>query len=175
MAEKKNKPEIQDEQIQTSAPKSEETVVVNKKDLEAFLTRLENIEAENKKLIAVADKGRLFNEEARLARENGGPLIYTCKLTRIGSDRGPLVIAWKLRDNESYVDGNRLVEKQNIEVFFQDGTSQIMRLVDFYRSQNKQTIVEIIKRTRNEKTGQEEFEVEFKDGERITIPAKFVN
>jgi hypothetical protein len=165
----KNKPA--EEVIQ---PK-EDTVVVSRKDLEAFMKRLESVESENKKLIAVADKGRMFHEEARLARESGAPLIHTCKLTRMGSDKGRLVIAWKMVDNESYVDGNRLVEKQNIEVFYQDGTSDVMRLIDFYRRQNKQTIAEIIKRSKNERTGEMEFEVELKDGERITIPVKFVN
>lgn len=175
MAKEKNKLGIQEEQIQTTEQKSEDTVVVKRADLEAFLKRLEDVESQNKKLVAVADKGRLFYEEARLARESGASLIHTCKLTRIGSDKGPLVIAWKLTDNESYVDGNRLVEKQNIELFFQDGSSEKMRLIDFYRKQNKQTVAEIIKRVRNEKTGEMEFEVELKDGERITIPSKFVN
>jgi hypothetical protein len=62
-----------------------------------------------------------------------------------------------------------------MEVFFQDGTHTLMRLVDFYRQRDKKTIAEIIKRSRNEQTGQVEFEVQLKDGERLNIPASFVN
>jgi hypothetical protein len=153
----------------------EDTVVVSKKDLQAFLTRLETIEAENKKLIAVADKGRLYNEEERLAKQSGAPLIHTVKLTRFGGERGPIVVAWKLVDNESYIENGRQIERQNMEVYFQDGTTTVMRLVDFYRQRDKKTKAEIIKRSRNEQTGQIEFEVQLKDGERLTIPSSFVN
>lgn len=167
---------IEKEDIQSSVDNSEqgETVVVNRKDLESFLARLESIEAENKKLVAVADKGRLYNEEERRAKASGTPLIHTVKLTRIG-EKGEIVVAWRLIDNDSYIENGRQIERQNIEVFFRDGKSTVMRLIDFYRQQNKQTKGEVIRKSRNEQTGEVEFEVQLRDGDRLTIPQSFVN
>lgn len=161
--------------VAEETPEEEETVVVSKADLQGFLNRLNTLEEDNKRLIAVADKGRLAHERERAIAKDGAPLIRTVKLTRLDSNRGPLIIAWKMLANESYVDGNRLVEKQEIEVYKQDGTTEKMRLIDFYRRQNKQTIAEIIKRSLNEKTGETEVEVELKDGERITLGLAYVN
>lgn len=163
------------EKVAEETPKEEETVVVSKADLEGFLNRLNTLEEDNKRLIAVADKSRLAHEREREVAKNGAPLIRTVKLTRLDSKKGPLVIAWRMLSNESYVDGNRLVEKQEIEVFFQNGKTEKMRLIDFYRRQNKETIAEIIKRSLNEKTGDTEVEVEMKDGERLTVGLAFVN
>lgn len=162
----------------TRAPKAEptesteDTVVVSKKDLEAFLNRLEAVEAENKKLVAVADKGRLYNEEERLAKQTGAPLIHTVKLTRYD---GNIVIAWKLVDNDSHVENGRAVERQNIELYYEDGGSTTIRLIDFYRNADKKTRGEIIRRSRNEHTGMVEFDVRLSDGKTLTIPSSFVN
>ena len=169
-------PAISTVKVPTPEPVDDDKIVVSKKDLEGFLKRLDDVEADNKRLIAVADKGRLANEREKSIAADGAPLIRTVKLTRLG--RGPtfqIVVAWKLTDNESYVDGNRMVEKQNIQVVYKDGTSENIRLIDFYRRQNKETIAEIIKRSVNERTGETEVDVELKDGERITLPIKFVN
>lgn len=152
----------------------EETVIVSKKDLEGFLKRLEGLEQDNKRLIAVADKGRMANQREKEFTADGSPLIHTVRLSRL-SDGGPIVVAWKMLDNQSYVDGNRAVELQTMQVVFQDGTSDKMRLVDFYRAQNKQTVAEIIRRYINHETRVEELEVELRDGERLIIPLAFVN
>jgi len=160
--------------VETTDEKSGDTVVVKKSDLEGFLKRLDTLEADNKRLINVADKGRLAHEREKQVAADGAPLIRTVKLTRLSPD-GPIVVAWKMTANESYVDGNRMVEKQEIQVVFQDATSKEMRLIDFYRQQNKTTVAEIIKRSLNEKTGDTELEVELRDGERLTVPIAFVN
>ena len=139
------------------------------------MTRLEDVEADNKRLIEASDKARMAaisererGEKAELAR---------VKLTRIGAS-GPLVIAWKMTQNESYVDGNRLVEKQEIEVFYQDGTSEKMPLIGFYRKQNKLTIAEITARTKklDDPDEGEMLTVRVKGtGEELDIDLKFVN
>ena len=157
-----------------AVPETNETVVVSKKDLEGFLKRLEGLENDNKRLIAVADKGRMANLREKEKAADGSPLIHTVRLTRL-SHGGPLVVAWKMIDNQSYVDGNRSVELQTMQVVFQDGTTEKFRLVDFYRNQDKTTIAEIISRRHNRDTEEDELEVELRDGERITIPLKFVN
>jgi len=155
----------------------EETVVVSKKDLEGFLKRLEGLEADNKRLIAVADKGRLANEREKQIAADGTPLIRTVKLSRLSATApaSKIVVAWKLIENESYMDGTRHIENQSMQIVFRDGTSEKMRLIDFYRRQNKQLVGEIISRSRNEKTGDTELEIELRDGDRLTVPIKFVN
>jgi len=155
---------------------AEETVVVSKSDLQGFLDRLNTLEEDNKRLIAVADKSRLQHERERAVAADGAPLIRTVKLSRLDSKNGPLVIAWKVLTNEAYVDGSkRVVTDQTIELFFKDGKSEKMRILDFYRRQNKETKAEIIKRSVNEATGETEVEVELQDGERLTIGLAFVN
>lgn len=150
----------------------DEIVEVSKSDLQAFMRRMDELEASNKKLLAVADKGRMFslNEQERKDKTE----IPQVKVTRIGSPTGPLVIAWQMTKNESYVDGNRLIEHQEIEVFFQDGSSQKMPLLEFYRQQNKDTVGYIKARTKNE-DGSETLRLELKDGSPLEISLKFVN
>jgi hypothetical protein len=164
-----------EEEVVVEEVVKEETVVVSKADLEGFLKRLDEVEDKNKKLMAVADKGRLASEREKSVAADGQPLIRTVKLTRLDSLNGKLVIAWKMLKNESFMEGNRTVANQIIEVYFQDGKTEEMKILDFYRRQNKETVAEIIKRSLNEKTGETEVEVELKDGERISVGLAFVN
>ena len=163
------------EKVAEETPEAEETVVVSKADLEGFLSRLNTLEEDNKRLIAVADKSRLAHERERAIAADGAPLIRTVKLSRLDSKNGPLIIAWKVLTNESYVQDKRTVTDQTIELYLQNGKTEKMRILDFYRRQNKETKAEIIKRSVNEKTGETEVEVELLDGERLTIGLAFVN
>jgi hypothetical protein len=173
--EETKKDDVKETVVATQVPKDpEETLVVPRKDLEGFMKRLNDLEETNRRLIAVADKGRLANERERAEKADGAPLIHTVRLTQLERN-GQLVVAWKMTDNDSFVDGNRMVEKQNIQVVFKDGTTTNMRLVDFYRKQLKLVVAEIISRLVNEKTKKTELIVELKDGERVTIPLAFVN
>ena len=164
------------EEVAKETPEAEETVVVSKADLEGFLSRLNTLEEDNKRLIAVADKSRLQHERERAMAADGAPLIRTVKLSRLDSKNGPLIIAWKVLTNEAYVDGSkRVVTDQTIELFLQNGKTEKMRILDFYRRQNKETKAEIIRRSVNEKTGETELELEMQDGERLTIGLAYVN
>ena len=152
---------------------TEEMVEVSKNDLAAFVKRLGELEASNKRLLEVADKGRMhqINEKERHNKK----LLPTVKITRMGGATGKMVLAWHMTQNESYVDGNRTVERQEIEVFFVDGTSEKMPLVNFYRQQNKDTIGTITKRSRDEDGGAEMLTVELPEGDVLDIELKFVN
>jgi len=167
----------------TGKSKAEETsdgdgemVEVSKDDLKAFMRRLEDVEADNKRLIEASDKARMA---AISERERGERVqLPRVKLTRMGSPTGKLVIAWKMTQNESYVDGNKLVEKQEIELFYHDGTSEKMPLIGFYRKQNKQTIAEILSRTKklDDPENGEMLVVQIRGtDEKIDIDLKFVN
>jgi len=149
-----------------------EEVVVSKEDLKALMARLEKVEGENQKLIKVADKGRMFAlDEAERAKNKNIP---TVKLSRLGKG-GKLIIAWKTKENQSYVDGNRTVIRQEIELFFQDGKSETMPHISFYRQQNKDTIASIVGRSVDERTGATMFKLEMSDGEILEIDKTFVN
>ena len=155
------------------ALEEEEMVEVSKTDLATFVKRLADLEASNKKLLEVADKGRMhqINEKERA----GQRLLPTVKITRMGGAKGKMVIAWNMTKNQSYVDGNRLVEHQEMEVFFVDGTNETMPLITFYRTQNKDTVGKILSRTRDEDGGSEMLKLELPDGEILEIDLKFVN
>lgn len=152
--------------------KEDEVVEVSKVDLKNFMKRMEELEESNRKLLAVADKGRMFQFSEKERAENSK--IPTVKLTRIGSPAGKLVLAWKMGKNESYVDGSRLIEHQTINVFYQDGTAEEMPLLEFYRQQNKDTVGKIKARTQND-DGSESLRIELRDGELVEIGLKFVN
>lgn len=161
--------------VPSTAPRlkeEDEVVEVSKLDLKNFMKRMEDLEESNRKLLAVADKGRMF--QITEAERKTQVSVPTVKLTRMGSSRGKLVIAWKMGKNESYVDGNRLVEHQTINLFYQDGTSEEIALLDFYRQQNKETVGKIKARTRNE-DGSETLKVELVTGELVEVALKFVN
>lgn len=150
----------------------DEVVEVSKVDLKNFMKRMEELEESNRKLLAVADKGRMFQFSEKERAENSK--IPTVKLTRIGSPAGKLVLAWKMGKNESYVDGSRLIEHQTINVFYQDGTAEEMPLLEFYRQQNKDTVGKVKARTTND-DGSESLRIELRDGELVEIGLKFVN
>ena len=167
-AEEKTKEIAKAEPI--APPKNVETVEVPKEDLAAFVKRLKTLEDDNKRLLDVADKGRLASVDAKRTADQ--PLIRTVKLSKLNEK---FIVAWNLEKNISYMDGNKRVENQVMKVFFEDGTDKEMPLIDFYRNCNKQTIAEIITRTKKEGTDEEILEVETKDGQRLKIPLKFVN
>lgn len=150
----------------------DEIVEVSKADLKAFMKRMDDLEESNKKLLAVADKGRMFQFSEKERAENAK--IPTVKLTRIGGPTGKLVVAWRMTKNESYVDGNRLIEHQEIEVFYKNGEAEKMPLLDFYRQQNKDTVAKVKART-TDSDGSETLRLEMKDGELIEVGLKFVN
>jgi len=173
-AEKKpeSAPMAQAPTAQAVPEKKEDMVEVPKSELAAFVKRLGNLEKDNTRLMAAADKSRLANIDAKMAA--GQPLIRTVRLSRL-SDDGPIIIAWKLTKNVSYVSGNRLIEDQVMQVFFEDGKNQEMPLINFYRGLNKKVVAEIISRTKDEKTGEEMLKLQTKEGKDYTIPLKFVN
>lgn len=166
-------PESISAEVATTKETGEDEIVeVSKADLRAFMKRMDELEESNRKLLAVADKGRMFQFSEKERAENSK--IPTVKLTRIGGPTGKLVIAWRMTKNESYVDGNRLIEHQEIEVFYKDGSTEKMPLLDFYRQQNKDTVAKIKSRTREE-DGSETLKVEMRDGDLVEVGLKFVN
>jgi len=162
-------------------PKNEEQVTVKKSDLEAFIKRLDDMDELNKKLLAIADKGRLAHQAEKDAE--GKILIRTVKISRFGKE-GPIILSWPaLLSNESYVTKGRAVANQTIELVLEkenaDGTfdteTKKMDILDFFRHKTANIVAEVISRKKNEKTETEELEVELPGGRMLNIGLPFVN
>jgi len=162
-----NVQKIEDDELPV---KSTEMVEVSKDDLAAFLKRLENVEAENKRLLSAADRNRLENYD----NANKPTLLPEVSVTTL-TQGGPLVVAWKLTSNDSFVDNGRMIEKQIVDIFYEDGTSETMPLISFYRRQTRTTIGEIIGKEIDGKTGAETLKLLLKDGRELKIGLAFVN
>lgn len=147
-------------------------VQVSEQEMKSFMARLATLESDNKKLLAAADKSRLANIAA--VEAEGAPLIRTVRLSTWGKG-GPLIVAWQMTSNESYMRGKQAVESQAFKVVFEDGETNDVPAIEFYRMQNRDTVAEIIGRSKNEKTGVEMLEVQTRDGKQLTIPVAFVN
>jgi len=169
MAEQTKKNTIEGKDV---IPMPSDTVEIERSELSAFMDRLNSLEASNKKLLAAADKSRLAAIDAREAADT--PLIRTVALSTMGKG-GPLIVAWKLTKNISHREGNRNVEDQEMQVFYDDGKNEKMPLITFYRGQNKETRAEIVSRSRDEKSGLESVKLELADGRQLEIPLAFVN
>lgn len=153
--------------------KEEETVQVKKSDLDAIFKKIEDLSKGQKDLFSVADKSRL----ARLAEREGGVLIRQVKISRWPTNN-QYIVGWKLTKNMSEIlpNTNRWIEDQATTLVFEDGTTQEIPLIDFYRSPIKDT-ADIVATSNNSENGVSYtiLTVEFPNGKRLIIDNKFVN
>jgi hypothetical protein len=157
--------------VAATAPVAEEPIAVKKSDLDDLIRRLDAVEADNRRLREAADKSRMSAIAERERQERKG-----LTQVRINAIDGKLIVAWNMTRNESFVQGRVLVEHQEIEVFYIDGTSERMPYIDFFRNKNKDTVAEIVSRSKNEGTGEEVLHVRvISDGRELDIAGKFVN
>jgi len=166
----------------TEAPKTEEAkgtdeVVVNKADLKTMMERIGKLEKDNERLISVADKGRMFalTEKERAENKN----LKMVAINRFG-EGNKIVIAWKTKDNVSYVDGNRTVRSHSMIIFFEDGTSETMPSEVFWRNKDKKLVVPVVAETKvpAEEVGGKEsviFKLKLEGGKTIEIDKKYIN
>ena len=157
--------------LPTEEPKSD-VVQVSAAELTAFMDRLKSVEDDNKRLLEAVDKARLARVDAKAAA--GVPLIPKMRLTTL-KPGGSIVLSWKMTKNESFVDGNRLVEKQYIEVFYEDGTKEEMPLITFFRNQRKEIVGELVSRSKDVETDLETVTLRLPDGRKLEVGLPFVN
>lgn len=149
---------------------NDEMVQVSKMDLSKILQEMEKNKAEIARLSAAADKGRLEKYDAM----NGAnkPLIRKVKISRLGKN-GPVIVAWKLLVNESYIDIKGYHEKQIVELVVEGGEVKTMDLVDFYRTVNKETEGEIV--GSKQEGGKEFIVLQLEDGNKMELELSVVN
>lgn len=167
---------IKTEATPPAEPKPDTNMVeVSTDDLKALIRRIDDLETSNERLLGAADKSRLAHVDSK---KQGGKLIRTVRISRLGKN-GPIIMGWKLKVNESYIENGRWREHQVVDVTLEDGKTKEMQLLDFYRMQNKDLSGEIIaeKVSTNKETGEDEqsITVEFKDGKTLEIGLAFIN
>lgn len=136
-----------------------------------FLLRLQeqitNLQKQNEKLLAVADKNRLAQYEQR----NNNDIVHTAKISMF---EGKPVLAWRTIRDEVFIDGRGVYhEDQVVELVLEGGTKKEVSLLDRVRRVTKE-IGEIVSKTKNS-DGTETVKMLMPDGKSILIDIAFLN
>lgn len=153
-----------------TSKEKDEMVMISKSDRDTIFQMLEDNKKTIDALVQAADKNRLAK-----AMDDGKsePLI---KKVRIWTLDGKPIIAWKSTQNVCEIMNGRWIEMQKTMVFFEDGDSKEMELVDFYRKTERKE-AEILSKSTKTVDGKEElsYSVMFPDGKKLEINSIFVN
>lgn len=164
-----NNPNIQgQQQITEKLPEQPEPekVVVSKDSLTRVLAELDQLKKDNEMLKSVADRGRMATWEERHREE-------IRRKVRLRVFKGKVVVGWKM--GEDVVEKNQQgiwQEKQDIELYYEDGEKQIVSYRAFSMQYDEMS-AEIISRT--ETGGKVTFQVKADNGKKYTIADIFVN
>lgn len=105
------------------AQSSGETVVLTTEAFNELMNRLSRSEADVSALMSIQSKNDLNKiDEMRKA----GKLVKSVKIRRVPTEDGPkYVIGWKTLQDEVFMSPEgRLIERQQVEIFFNDKTSK---------------------------------------------------
>jgi hypothetical protein len=160
-------------------PKPAETVVVDRTMLEEILKEVQNLRGvgeevvklrkDNEMLLAVADKGRLQNYQAK---NNPQGLVRTA---RAWVYEEKLVKATVTLKNQAFTDTmGRVHTDQVLNVIFEDGKEHEVTYDQFMK---ERTLIEgdIISRTTNDQNGQTFYTLKLKDGKEFVVNQLFTN
>lgn len=151
-----------------------ETVEISKELFEDLKGRLDKQEKDIKQLLQVADRKRMSLWYQR-HKEDTPPLIKLRTLEVDGTKK--IVVGWRTVTDEVYKDSatNRWIERQEIEVMFEDNTVQKIPLVDFNR-RFEYVECKRLGTITDDKTGELLFKLSrLSDGKEYQIGAQFVN
>lgn len=155
------------------AEEPEKKVMIKQSDLNMLFEKIEKLTKGQETLFDVADKSRLMRHQAM----SGDALIRTAKISIYN---GKYVMGWNLTKNVSEImpGTGRWVEDQSTMLVFDDGSTEEIPLIDFYRKITKES-GEIVNQTdqldevtKNKVTI---FTIEMKTGKQINIDNRFVN
>lgn len=147
--------------------------MIKQSDLNMLFEKIEKLTKGQETLFDVADKSRLMRHQAM----SGDALIRTAKISIYN---GKYVMGWNLTKNVSEImpGTGRWVEDQSTMLVFDDGSTEEIPLIDFYRKITKES-GEIVNQTdqldevtKNKVTI---FTIEMKTGKQINIDNRFVN
>ena len=101
-----------------AAESKKDTVELKKTTFDALMDRLNKLEEEQKQLLEVQDRRTKSKiEELRRA----GKLVKNVKLRSL---ENKTVIGWKTLEDDVYFSDGRLIEKQTVEVWLEDGVKK---------------------------------------------------
>jgi len=157
----------------------EKKVLTVEEKIDALLAEMAELKASDKAkdekismLTQIADKGRVENFESKLKKDTGS-------IVKVSTLNGVVVTSWRSVLDEVYKDSNGIWhEKQVIETTTEDGKTQSMDLVDFFRNVKKVPAKVIL---RGKKLVSEDPEIhteEFKvsvEGKEYTLEGAFIN
>lgn len=149
------------------APVSE-TVTVSSEAFNAMMQRLSDLEETTRLQLQVTDKNKIKRiEELR----RSGKLVKEVKIRKYA---GKYIIGWKTIKDEVYKDENgRLVEKQIIELWFDDGTKSEMSMRQ-WASAPEYIKFEVKSETKDE-DGNLFFKCVGPDGKELELNVSFIN
>jgi hypothetical protein len=171
MEKEKNKAPVVEEKAPVEE-KKEATVTVTKKEFDSLMGKFEEQQRTIDTLMQVADKSRL----SHILQQQDKDLIRTAKVA-MWPDNGQFILGWKTTKNVCEIVNGKWIEDQRTTLLFEDGESEEIPMIDFYRKISG-VAGEIISRTsRVDASGfeSEELEIRFKDGKVIKIDKKFIN
>lgn len=161
----------------TSQEGTQEEVKVSKSLLEGLQKRLDERDKTINMLMEVSDKKRLALWASR-HKEELPPIIkarameYTDKQ---GEKQLKIILGWRTIKDDVYKDAltGRWIERQEVELIYDDGTKEKMQLTDFNR---RFVHIQCKRLSVTDKDGDIAFTLERLDnGEQIVVGATFVN
>lgn len=168
---KNNEETVNTETEQTKTkPQKEETVTISKSDFDNIMGRLDKNHETIDLLLKVADKAAL----SKVMNQSGESLVRTYSVSTLD---GKIIVGWKMTKNIAELINGRLIEDQQVAIMFEDGTSQEITLLDFYRKIHKIKGEMTGKETKTDSFGKEFsiIHISFDDGKKLSIDSRFVN
>lgn len=156
-----------DNNTQTPPKEEKDTIKLKKTTLDALMERLSKLEAEQKELLEVQDRRTKSKiEELRRA----GKLVKNVKLRSL---ENKIVIGWKTVEDEVYFSDGKLIEKQIVEAWLEDGTKKALSMRQ-WASLPTYNEFEVIKESRDEE-GSIMLTVRSRDGKQLEVNVIYVN
>ena len=135
--------------------------------LQGLIKQVADLEKKTNQIEQTASQDQIRKIEAMRA---SGKLVKAVKIRRYNNK---LVLGWRVIRDEVWLADGKLHEKQDIEVFLDDGTSAETSLLQFTRACLYETY-EVIKESKTA-TGDLEFVIMLNGGKELTINTKYVN
>lgn len=142
----------------------DDSIVMTKTEYETLMASIAEMQ---KKVEYVSDKARLERWDAK--QNTGKSLLPVAGITTID---GKYILGWKTVSNEAEFRNNLYIERQVIEVAFDDQTFQKMDYVDFVRHKVKVSGEVIEKKTVG---GEEYWTIRLPDGAEKILGVQFIN
>lgn len=148
--------------------KKEEQVTLSTEAFNALMKRLSDLESTQNLVLQVQDKNKIAKiDELRRA----GKLVKSVKIRKYA---GKFIVGWKTLEDEVYKDEQgRLIEKQTVELWYEDGSKSKMSMRQ-WAGAPEYVAFEVTKESKDTE-GNLFFTCVGSDGQVIELNAAFIN